>query len=287
MTLVSTMTPIETPRAMRSWAESIRAKGKRIALVPTMGFLHEGHLSLVQRAQELGDEVVVSIFVNPTQFGPNEDLDRYPQDIAGDLAKLANQGVKTVFIPSPELMYGPHFNSYVIPNQLSQNLCGASRPGHFQGVCTVVLLLFRITLCDIAIFGEKDFQQLQILKQMARDLWLDVDVVGMPIVREPDGLAMSSRNALLNLEERKSALSLNHGLNRIGELLAAGESNPKVLIDQAKNLIERAPHTSIDYLQLVSPSTLERVKKLSNEVTCAMAVVVGKTRLIDNRTYTI
>ena len=272
---------------MRAWAESMRSQNKRIALVPTMGFLHEGHLSLVREAIRLGDEVVVSIFVNPTQFGPNEDLDTYPSHLERDLRMLAELGVSAVFTPSSGDIYGAQFNSYVVPDALASTLCGATRPGHFRGVCTVVLLLFRITLCHIAVFGEKDYQQLQILKQMAQDLWLDVEVAGLPIVREPDGLAMSSRNARLSSPERQAGLSLHRALDLVGALLTEGVREPLTLLGRAQKLIEEAPHTRVDYVQLVHPETLKTIEQIGPALTCAVAVFVGKTRLIDNRTYAL
>ncbi len=278
---------ISCPHEMRAWAESMRSQNKRIALVPTMGFLHEGHLSLVREALRLGDEVVVSIFVNPTQFGPNEDLDTYPSHLERDLNMLRELGVQAVFTPSTEDMYGSQFNSYVVPDALASTLCGATRPGHFRGVCTVVLLLFRITLCHIAIFGEKDYQQLQVLKQMAQDLWLDVEVRGLPIVRDPDGLAMSSRNARLSSPERQAGLSLHRALDLVETLLAEGVREPLTLQTRAQELIEEAPHTRVDYVQLVHPETLETIDQIGPTLTCALAVFVGKTRLIDNRTYSL
>ena len=278
---------ISSPNEMRSWAESVRAKEEHLALVPTMGYLHEGHLALVKKARELGDRVVVSIFVNPTQFGPGEDLLSYPGDLRGDLSKLEALGVDAVFTPTPETMYGENFNSYVIPTHLADTLCGQTRPGHFRGVCTVVLLLFRITLCQTAVFGEKDYQQLQILKQLARDLWLDVRVVGLPIVREEDGLAMSSRNVHLSAEERLSALSLNHSLTLIGELIESGERSAFALRAAAAALIEDSPDVRIDYLEIVDSSNLAPLPTVESHFTCAMAVFVGTTRLIDNRSFSI
>src|SRR3954463_12678461 len=192
------MIPIlKTPAEMRARANGWRAEGRRIAFVPTMGYLHAGHVSLLEEGRKRGDIVVLSIFVNPTQFGPKEDLSRYPRDLDGDLAKAAGAGVDVTFVPEPAAMYPEGYQTYVEVRQLQEGLCGASRPGHFIGVATVVLKLFNIVQPDIAIFGEKDFQQLQVLKRMARDLDLTVEVVGLPLIREPDGLAMSSRNAYL------------------------------------------------------------------------------------------
>src|SRR5437867_8605141 len=191
---------VRDPRELHAWATAERERGQRIALVPTMGALHDGHLSLVREAKQRAERTVVSIFVNPTQFGPHEDLARYPRDLDRDLQLLSPLRPDLVFAPEPAAIYPSGFDTYVVPDQMARVLCGASRPGHFRGVCTVVLLLFRISRCQVALFGEKDFQQLQIIRRMNRDLWLGVEVVGMPIVREADGLALSSRNAYLSAD---------------------------------------------------------------------------------------
>ena len=272
---------------MRAWAEAARAEGHHLSLVPTMGFLHQGHLSLVQQAQELGDRVIVSIFVNPAQFNAREDLLSYPGDLQGDLNKLEALGVDVVFTPTADDLYTPNFNSYVVPTELGQTLCGATRPGHFRGVCTIVLMLFRITLCQSAVFGEKDYQQLQILRQMAQDLWLDVVVVGGAIAREADGLAMSSRNVHLSGEERQSAVVLHQALGLIEGLIGQGERSVHALESAARSLIDGVPHTRVDYLELVDPSSLVPLTVVEGPVTCAMAVFVGTTRLIDNRSFSL
>ena len=273
----------EEPTAIWQWAESERRAGRTIALVPTMGFLHEGHLSLVREARERADRVVVSIFVNPTQFGENEDLGTYPRDTQGDLDKLTQEGVDAVFLPSPSTVYPKGFNTYVVPDTLASPLCGQSRPGHFRGVCTIVLLLFRITQCHIALFGQKDYQQLRILEQMNNDLWLGVDVVGMPIVREADGLAMSSRNAYLSDSERTQALALSQALSSAEKLAQQACASPEAVLEQLRAHILQQPSAKIDYIELVDARTLEPIADFSQPVLCAMAVYIGKTRLIDNR----
>ena len=268
---------------MRAWsAEHIRA-GRRIGLVPTMGYLHPGHVSLVAGARQRADRVVASIFVNPTQFGPQEDLARYPRDLEGDLAKLAPAGVDVVFTPSAEELYPPGFDCYVVPQEMSTVLCGASRPTHFRGVCTVVLLLFRITRADVAVFGEKDFQQLQILRRMARDLWLDVQVVGMPIVREPDGLAMSSRNVYLSASERHEAVCLSRALAAVRTAFAKGERQSAALLAVAHRVLEQTPGVRLDYCALADQATLQPTTVVTQPAICAIAAYVGRTRLIDNQ----
>ena len=277
------MKTYEEPAAIWDWATSERAAGETIALVPTMGYLHEGHISLVREARSRADRVVVSIFVNPTQFGENEDLSTYPRDTQGDLDKLAAEGVDAVFLPSPATVYPGGYNTYVVPSTLSERLCGESRPGHFRGVCTVVLLLFRMTQCHVALFGKKDYQQLRILEQMSRDLWLGVDVVGMPIIREDDGLAMSSRNAYLSESERQQALSLSQALTEAESAVRSGHTRLPEVLEHIRAHIDSQPDTKIDYIELVDAESLEPVSDFSRPTLCAMAVFVGKTRLIDNR----
>lgn len=274
---------LREPRALRAWSDEHIARGKRIALVPTMGYLHEGHLSLVRLAREKADVVAASIFVNPTQFGPKEDLSRYPRDLEGDLAKLERAGVDAVFTPEPATMYPPGFDTYVVPSELATVLCGASRPGHFKGVCTVVHLLFRMSRCHVGVFGAKDYQQLTILRRMARDLWLDVDVVGGPIVREADGLAMSSRNVYLSANERQDALTLSRALGEMERAFAAGERDAARLVARAREIIAAATRTRVDYVEVADAESLKPVTRLERPVVCALAVFVGNTRLIDNR----
>lgn len=273
---------IASPKEMRDFARTKQAQSMRIALVPTMGFLHQGHLSLVEKAKSLADTVLVSIFVNPTQFAPNEDLDEYPRDLEGDLQKLVPYNVDAVFAPSVHNIYANHFDTYVTPEHMAQTLCGAFRPTHFRGVATIVLLLFRITLCNVAVFGRKDFQQLQIIRRMAKDLWLDVDVVGMPIVRENDGLAMSSRNAYLSPKERQAARVLNKTLDLVQSLFEKGEHLTEALLQKAKDSLGKEPLAQIDYVNIVDANTLAPITSVEEDALCALAVHVGKTRLIDN-----
>ncbi len=273
------MTPtiLRTAREMRAWS---RAQGqKRIGLVPTMGFLHEGHLDLVRDARGRVDRVVASVFVNPTQFGPNEDFARYPRDEAGDIAKLASVGTDAVFVPTPADLYPAGFDTYVVPETLSTGLCGASRPGHFRGVCTVVCLLFRITGCHLAVFGEKDYQQLAVVKRMARDLWLDVEVIGHPIVRDGDGLAMSSRNIYLSPDERSTALALSRTLFAMRDAHAAGEHDVAKLVSLGRSHLG---DVRLDYLEIVDSESLTHMARLDGSGRALIAAFVGKTRLIDN-----
>ena len=273
---------LRTPAAMRAWADAVHSRSQRLVLVPTMGFLHAGHLSLVQLARRHGEQVAASIFVNPTQFGPKEDLGRYPRDEAGDLQKLASAGADAVFIPTAEAMYPSGFDTYVVPENLANVLCGKSRPGHFRGVCTVVTLLFRISRCDAAVLGEKDYQQLTILRRMVKDLWLDVQVIGAPLVREADGLAMSSRNVYLSATERQAALALSRGLFAARERFGSGERRGAVLRQLVQAELERAPAVRIDYVELVDAERLTPVDDIRSPVVCAVAAFLGKTRLIDN-----
>lgn len=265
---------IRDPHAMRAFERS-----RRMALVPTMGYLHAGHLALVSEAKRRAELVCASIFVNPSQFGPNEDLARYPRDAAGDLAKLEGAGCDVVFMPEAAAIYPNGFSTWVVPEALVDRLCGASRPGHFRGVCTVVALLFRMTGCDIAVFGEKDYQQLAIIKRMNRDLWLGVDVVGAPIVRESDGLAMSSRNVYLDGGERKRALGLSRALNAITEARARGVTRVQDLIERGREVLG---DVELDYLEIVDAETLEPLTNVDRPARALVAAKVGKTRLIDN-----
>lgn len=281
------MITINTPEAMRAWARCQKEQRQRIALVPTMGYLHEGHLSLVAAAKQHADSVIVSIFVNPLQFGPSEDLDRYPRDLQGDLDKLARAGADVVFTPASHAIYNDQFDTHIVPNQLAQTLCGASRPIHFRGVCTVVELLFRITLCDVAVFGEKDYQQLQIIRRMVTDLWLDVDIIGMPIVREADGLAMSSRNAYLVGEQRQHALVLQRAMHTMQRAVDSGDPqwrSTQKLCDRARAIISDVPSAHIDYVEIVHPDTLQPLEQITPNQPgrAVLAVWIGKTRLIDN-----
>lgn len=258
-------------------------RGKTIGFVPTMGFLHEGHLSLMRQARKDNDLVVVSIFVNPTQFGPNEDLDRYPRDPEGDLAKCKDVGVDIVWMPTTDSMYAPDHSTTVQVRDLTDRLCGASRPGHFDGVTTIVSKLFHRVRPDRAYFGQKDYQQLAVIRRMVRDLDMPIDIVGMPIVRDPDNLALSSRNKYLSDAHRKDALLLSQSLQHATTRWQAGERSADVLIDEVQTRIEQGEHTRIDYIELVDAHTLRSLREEASEApVLALAVFVGETRLIDN-----
>ncbi|WP_073587868.1 pantoate--beta-alanine ligase [Anaerocolumna xylanovorans] len=275
---------VKTIEEVRQCVKEWRREGLSIGFVPTMGYLHEGHQSLINRAGE-NDRVVVSIFVNPMQFGPKEDLASYPRDLERDSRLCRDNGVDLIFHPEPEEMYDAGFCSYVDMSVLTEELCGISRPVHFRGVCTVVLKLFNIVTPDRAYFGEKDAQQLAIIKRMVKDLNLNAEVIGCPIVREFDGLAKSSRNTYLNAEERKAALVL-YGSIRLGKkLIKDGERDAAVLIKAMKEFIQKEPLAKIDYLKAVDAMSMRQVEKLDRKVLVAMAVVIGKTRLIDNFTF--
>ena len=276
------MEVIGTVEQMQRLSESFRRAGDTIALVPTMGFLHKGHLDLMQVGKRVADKVMISIFVNPTQFGPSEDYGQYPRDTEGDLKKARDVGVDIVFMPSVEEMYPEGFQTKIHLEKVTQHLCGTSRPVHFDGVTTVVAKLFNITKPHVAIFGEKDYQQLIVIRRMVMDLNMDTEIVGVSTVREKDGLAMSSRNKYLNPEERLSALSLKKSMDLAGQMLQGGEKNAGVIREAVESLINNHPFTDIDYVILCHPTTLEDVETLGNETLLALAVRVGKTRLIDN-----
>ncbi|MDZ7372635.1 MAG: pantoate--beta-alanine ligase [candidate division KSB1 bacterium] len=276
------MRVIESVREMQSEAESLRLAGKRIGFVPTMGYLHEGHLSLVRIARQHSDVVVVSIFVNPTQFGPQEDYNRYPRDLERDLRLLEKEATDIVFHPSAEEMYPPPYYTYVEVEKLTEPLCGAFRPGHFRGVTTVVCKLFHIVKPHLAVFGQKDAQQARVIQQMVRDLNFDVEIVVAPIVREPDGLAMSSRNTYLSPQERQDALVLYRSLCRAKELISLGERDPRRIRNEMEGVLRSVPTSRIDYIAMVDPDTLEEVSQLTGRVMIALAVWIGNARLIDN-----
>lgn len=264
--------------------EICRLKKRNISIgfVPTMGYLHDGHLSLIRKARKDTDSVIVSIFVNPIQFGAGEDFKRYPRDIKRDFNLCRANGADIVFMPSSESMYSPDFSTYISVERLTKNLCGASRPGHFKGVTTVVMKLFNIVSPDIAYFGQKDSQQAIVIKKMVKDLNMDIKIKVMPIVREKDGLAMSSRNAYLNNGEREEALSLHRSIILARELYKRGERDAKRITSKMKRLIAKNAHAKIDYVNIVDPDTLKDVKKISKKALVAVAVKIGKTRLIDN-----
>lgn len=253
-----------------------------MGLVPTMGYLHEGHLSLVRRARAENGFVVLSIFVNPTQFGPGEDLERYPRDLERDLRLAEEAGVDLVFAPEAEGVYAPDHRTWVEVEELTEGLCGRSRPGHFRGVTTVVMKLFGICRPDRAYFGQKDAQQALVIRRMVRDLDLGVEVVVAPIVREPDGLALSSRNVYLSEEERRAAPVVWNALCDAEAAVRGGERDAEVVREQVRGRIEGAPGARVDYVDLVSTQTLQSVEGITGEVLLAVAVYFGKTRLIDN-----
>jgi len=262
--------------------DGIRSRGGRLGLVPTMGALHEGHLSLIRAAKAKSDVVASSIFVNPTQFGPNEDFSRYPRDLEKDLALLERDGVDLVFVPSVEEMYPQQSVTWVAVEGLSDRLCGKSRPGHFRGVATVVAKLFNIVEPDIAFFGQKDAAQVAIIRRMVRDLNMPVAIEACPIVREPDGLALSSRNAYLSPQQRQDALVLFRSLLRVRELFADGERNPAILIKAAKNVLSGSSAVRLDYFEIVDPDELTPLALINQPALVAVAAFVGNTRLIDN-----
>ena len=267
---------------MRSASRAARHQGKRIGLVPTMGALHEGHLSLVRTAKSRCDVLVVSIFVNPTQFGPSEDFAKYPRTFDRDCELLKKEGVDLVFAPSVEEMYPAGAVTYVTVEGMSDKLCGRSRPGHFRGVTTVVSKLFHIVEPDLAFFGQKDAAQVAIIKRMVRDLKSPVEIVVCPIIREPDGLAMSSRNAYLTPEQRKQALVLSRALRRVQQVFDQGERSTAKLIEAGKQVIGEEPSVRLDYLEIVDPETLDGVEVISSKALAAVAGFLGTTRLIDN-----
>ncbi|UCF72254.1 MAG: pantoate--beta-alanine ligase [Deltaproteobacteria bacterium] len=273
---------IEKIALMRELSEKWRGDGDIISLVPTMGFLHEGHMELLRVGREKGDRVIMSIFVNPTQFGPQEDYSRYPRDTEGDLRKARSAGVDAVFMPTVEEMYPEGFQSTVRVEGITRYLCGGSRPGHFAGVTTVVAKLFNITKPHLAIFGEKDYQQLGVIKQMVRDLNMDIEIIGVPTVRQRDGLAVSSRTSYLSSEERSSALSLKKGLDLARAMVAEGEKEPAKIINAVRQLILSHPFTEIDYITICDPEKLTDIEIIDRPCLVALAVKVGKARLIDN-----
>lgn len=259
--------------------------GYSIGLVPTMGFLHEGHASLIRKCREENDKVVVSVFVNPTQFGPNEDLEDYPRDFERDCALCESIGADLIFHPEPEEMYQDAC-AYVSINTLSDTLCGKTRPIHFKGVCTVVSKLFNIVTPDNAYFGQKDAQQLAIIRKMVKDLNFDIRIVGCPIIREEDGLAKSSRNTYLSAEERKAALCLSRAVRKGQEIVSKGCTSESVM-KEMRVIVESEPLARIDYISVVDALTMQPVEKVDSDVLVAMAVYIGKTRLIDNFSYEV
>lgn len=274
---------IRDPAEMTAWSREQFRAGKTVGLVPTMGYFHEGHLSLMRMAGRRTDLIVVSLFVNPTQFGPNEDLSAYPRDFDRDRESAAGVGVNVLFVPEVEGMYPPEEKTTVIVRDLTDHLCGADRPGHFAGVATVVTKLFNIVRPDLAVFGQKDFQQLAVIRRMCTDLNMGVEIIGHPIVREADGLAMSSRNTYLGNSLRESALSLSRGIDLARRLANAGERSVKQLTIAIRALINSSPETAIDYISFVNAGNLDDVTDVDEETVLALAVKIGgKVRLIDN-----
>lgn len=276
---------IKKPSALQKNIEKLRLEGKIIGVVPTMGYLHEGHLSLLRIARKKCDVLVLTIFVNPTQFGKGEDLDRYPRDFKRDLSLARKEKVDFVFYPSVNDMYPNSYQTYVINKVISKKLEGEFRPTHFEGVTTVVAKLFNIVKPHIAVFGQKDYQQAQIIKSMVKDLNFDVKIILAPIIRESDGLAMSSRNVYLSLDERNEALALNKSLLLAEDLIKKGERNCKLIIQKMKNFISKNKSIKIDYIKVTDLSLSQYLKELKNNTTCVilLAARVGNTRLIDNK----
>lgn len=278
------MQVVEQIADVRRAVATARAAGRSIGFVPTMGYLHDGHLALIAAAGRDNTYTVASIFVNPTQFGPNEDFDRYPRDTAGDLDKCRTAGVDLVFMPSTDTMYPSGSVTRIHVGRLAETLCGAHRPGHFDGVATVVAKLFNIVAPDRAYFGEKDAQQLAIIRRMVRDLDMPLEIVGCPTVREPSGLARSSRNAMLTADEHERATALHRALCIARDRLQAGERDVATLLDEMQSIVAAAKPTGVDYISIVDASTLQPVTRVERAVLVALAVRFGGTRLIDNVT---
>ncbi len=278
---------VTTINEVRTIVSEWKKQNLTVGFVPTMGYLHEGHQSLIAKSVSQNDKTVVSIFVNPMQFSPNEDLESYPRDLEKDAILCEKTGADLIFHPQPEEMYSNNFCSFVDMNGLTNNLCGKSRPIHFRGVCTVVSKLFNIVKPDKAYFGEKDAQQLAVIKQMVNDLNIDIKIIGCPIVREADGLAKSSRNTYLSDKERQAALILSKSLKYGKTLIENGERNSQKIIDKITEIINTEPLAVIDYVSVVDSLTMENVKTIEKDVLVAIAVKIGKTRLIDNFSYSV
>ncbi len=267
---------------MQAWSERVRLAGQKIAFVPTMGFLHEGHLSLIREARKRGTALVVSIFVNPIQFNQQQDFAAYPRDFERDQKLLEELHVDALFYPDAQEMYPEGFQTSVTVAKLTEPLCGRFRPGHFRGVTTVVAKLFNIVKPHVALFGEKDFQQYVVIKRMVQDLNFDIEIIGMPTVREADGLAMSSRNARLSPEERKESLCLFRSLEAARAMVQEGERRPEAILQKVQALISQEKHARLEYASLCHPETLEEVSEISGPTLLALAVWIGEVRLIDN-----
>lgn len=273
---------LKTKTQMQQWSKQQKRQGRTICFVPTMGYLHQGHTSLLDKGKPLCDELVLSIFVNPTQFGPNEDLDAYPSNIENDLELARKAGVTAVFLPNKEQIYPENFQTRISLEHLPRFLCGKFRPVHFGGVATVVTKLFNIVMPDIAVFGQKDYQQLQIIRQLTLDLDFDIQILAGDIVREPDGLAMSSRNAYLTETQRASAICLSKALRLAEKRVVKGEKNTGRLQAELQEFIHTYSETAVEYISFCDPTTLEDVEQINGQVLLALAVKVGTTRLIDN-----
>ncbi|HGE72064.1 TPA: pantoate--beta-alanine ligase [Candidatus Poribacteria bacterium] len=273
---------ITSPKEMQAYVKRARTDGKTVGLVPTMGAFHEGHLSLMRRARAENDIVVTSIFVNPTQFGPKEDYNAYPRDLENDSKMAEKIGVDVIFAPSVKDMYPQGYATFVNVERITEKMCGASRPGHFRGVATVVTKLFNIIPAHKAYFGQKDAQQCVVIKRMSEDLNFDIDIVILPTVRENDGLAMSSRNKYLSDEERRSALVLFKSLSMAKELIRSGELNSEKIRQKMLDIINAEPLARVDYISIVDAETLEDLNEIKDNTLIALAVFIGKTRLIDN-----
>ena len=274
---------IEQIVAMRAWSETERRQAHRIVFVPTMGSLHEGHLCLVRDAKTRGERVVVSIFINPMQFGPSEDFAKYPRDLERDRVLLENLGVDVLFHPTVAEIYPHGYQTHIEVENLSLPLCGMVRPGHFRGVATVVAKLFNIVRPHVAIFGEKDFQQLQVVRRLVRDLSMDIEIVGHPIVREADGLAMSSRNAYLTAEERQAAVCLPRVLCKAEKRVRRGETSAAALLHGVLAELSREPLAQVEYAKVCDPESLHEIDRIQGTAVLALAVRFGRARLIDNR----
>ena len=276
---------ISSIREMQAFSESARNAGQKISFVPTMGYFHDGHLSLMREGRQRADCLAISIYVNPTQFGPSEDFAKYPRDFERDKSLAEGVGVDVIFYPEDKEMYPELYQTYVHVESVTQNLCGMSRPGHFRGVTTVCAKLFNIVKPHCAIFGKKDFQLLVAIKRMVLDLNMDLKIIGMPIVREPDGLAMSSRNVYLRMEERKAALSLSRSLKIAKGMYDGGERDVADILAEVRKNIEHHPHTNIDYAKICDTTTLKDIGLIERESVLALAVKINKTRLIDNYVF--
>lgn len=273
---------VSTVEEVRAEVKKWREEGLTVGLVPTMGYLHEGHKSLIDKAVEQNDKVVVSVFVNPIQFGPTEDLATYPRDLQRDSVLCENAGADLIFHPEKEDMYFDDFCTYIDMENLTKGLCGKTRPTHFRGVCTVVGKLFNIVQPDRAYFGQKDAQQLAVIRRMVRDLNFNLEIIGCPIIREEDGLAKSSRNTYLSPEERQAATILHKGLTKGEELVRGGEKNATTVVNAIREVIETEPLAKIDYVEMVDFDNIQPVETIEGTVLTAVAVYIGKTRLIDN-----